>query len=31
MIETLVNEYGYNEHSAEEALIYASNNLWRDS
>ena len=31
MIETLMNEYGYNEDSAEEALIYASNNLWRDS
>ena len=31
MIGTLMDEYGYNEHSAEEALIYASNNLWRDS
>ena len=31
MIETLINEYGYNAHSAEEILIYASNNLWRDS
>jgi len=31
MIETLIDEYGYNESSAEEALIYASNNLWRDS
>jgi len=31
MIQTLIDEYGYNEHSAEEALIFASNNLWRDS
>jgi serine protein kinase len=31
MIETLIEEYGYNEYSAEEILTYASNNLWRDS
>jgi serine protein kinase len=31
MIETLINEYGYNELSAEEVLTFASNNLWRDS
>jgi len=31
MTETLIRDYGYNEDSAAEALIYASNNLWRDS
>jgi len=31
MIKTLIDEYGYNEYSAEEVLTYASNNLWRDS
>ena len=31
MLETLMNEYGYNEYSAEEILTYAANNLWRDS
>lgn len=31
MVQTLIEEYGYNEHSAEEILRYASNNLWRDS
>ena len=31
MVKTLIDEYGYNEHSAEEILTYASNNLWRDS
>lgn len=31
MVQTLIDEYGYNEHSAEEILTYASNNLWRDS
>jgi len=31
MVETLIKDYGYNEDSAAEALIYASNNLWRDS
>ena len=29
--KTLIDEYGYNEYSAEEILTYASNNLWRDS
>ncbi len=31
MVKTLIDEYHYNEHSAEEILTYASNNLWRDS
>ncbi len=31
MVQTLIDEYGYNEASAEEILTYASNNLWRDS
>jgi len=31
MINTLINDYGYNEASAEEILSYASNNLWRDN
>jgi serine protein kinase len=31
MVKTLIEEYNYNEHSAEEILTYASNNLWRDS
>ena len=31
MVGTLIEEYGYNEDSAEEILTYASNNLWRDS
>jgi len=31
MVGTLIEEYGYNESSAEEILTYASNNLWRDS
>jgi serine protein kinase len=31
MVSTMIEEYGYNEDSAEEILIYASNNLWRDS
>ena len=31
MIQTLIDDYGYNEESAEEILTYASNNLWRDS
>jgi serine protein kinase len=31
MVETLIKDYGYNEDSAAEALIFASNNLWRDS
>lgn len=31
MIQTLIEEYGYNEMSATEVIKYASNNLWRDS
>jgi len=31
MVQTLIDEYGYNPDSAEEILTYASNNLWRDS
>jgi serine protein kinase len=31
MISTLINDYDYNENSAEEALTFAANNLWRDS
>ena len=31
MVEVMINEYGYNADSAEEILIFASNNLWRDS
>ena len=31
MVQTLMDDYGYNEDSAEEILTYASNNLWRDS
>ena len=31
MVQTMIDEYGYNEESAEEILAYASNNLWRDS
>ena len=31
MLTTLIEEYGYNEYSAEEILTYAANNLWRDS
>jgi serine protein kinase len=31
MINTLVDEYDYNELSAEEVLTFAANNLWRDS
>ena len=31
MVETLIKEYGYTEDSAEEILVFASNNLWRDS
>lgn len=30
MIQTMVSSYGYSPESAEEALIFASNNLWRD-
>jgi len=31
MIDTLMEEYGYNEDSAEEVLKYAANHLWRDN
>lgn len=31
MVSVLIDEYGYNAESAEEILMYASNNLWRDS
>jgi len=31
MVATLVEEYGYNENSAEEVIKFAANNLWRDS
>lgn len=31
MVQTLINDYGYTAESAEEILVYASNNLWRDS
>lgn len=31
MVQTLIDNYGYNEDSAEEVLKFASNNLWRDS
>jgi serine protein kinase len=31
MIQTMIDDYGYTADSAEEVLIYASNNLWRDS
>ena len=31
MVQTLIDEYGYNENSAEEVIKFAANNLWRDS
>jgi len=31
MVQTLMDDYNYNEDSAEEILVFASNNLWRDS
>ena len=31
MVETLIEEYGYNEDSVEEVIKFAANNLWRDS
>jgi serine protein kinase len=31
MVKTLIDEYDYNEFSAEEVITYAANNLWRDS
>jgi serine protein kinase len=31
MVNTLVEDYGYNEDSAAEVIKFAANNLWRDS
>ena len=31
MMRVLIEEYDYNENSAEEVITYASNNIWRDS
>jgi len=31
MVQTLIDEYGYTEDSAEEVIKFAANNLWRDS
>jgi len=31
MVQTLIDEYGYDENSAEEVIKFAANNLWRDS
>jgi len=31
MVKTLIEEYGYDENSAEEVIKFAANNLWRDS
>lgn len=31
MVETMVNDYGYTPESAEETIMFAANNLWRDS
>ena len=31
MVQTMIKDYGYTPESAEEILVYASNNLWRDS
>jgi hypothetical protein len=31
MVETMVSEYGYTPESAEETIMFAANNLWRDS
>lgn len=31
MVGTLIEEYGYDENSAEEVIKFAANNLWRDS
>ena len=31
MVQTLIEDYDYNEDSAEEVIKFASNNLWRDS
>ena len=31
MVRVMIEQYGYNEDSAEETLTYATNNLWRDA
>tara|TARA_R110000824_G_scaffold24322_2_gene85837 strand:- start:402 stop:2342 length:1941 start_codon:yes stop_codon:yes gene_type:complete len=31
MVQTLIDEYGYDENSASEVIKFAANNLWRDS
>lgn len=31
MVETMVKDYGYTPESAEEIIVFAANNLWRDS
>jgi serine protein kinase len=31
MVQTLIEDHGYNEDSAEEVIKFAANNLWRDS
>jgi serine protein kinase len=31
MVETMIKEYGYTAESAEHVLVFAANNLWRDS
>jgi serine protein kinase len=31
MVETMIRDYSYSPESAEEILVFASNNLWRDS
>jgi len=31
MVKVMIDQYNYNEDSAEEILTFASNNLWRDS
>ena len=31
MVQTMISSYGYSAESAEEILVFASNNLWRDS
>ena len=31
MVETMIKDYSYTAESAEETLIFAANNLWRDS
>jgi len=31
MVETMIRDYSYSPESAEEVLVFATNNLWRDS